>query len=233
MTRRRIAVALATAALALTLAAATPRQAFAVGFVDKQVQAGSLLIQKYVNDYGVAHHFAYPPKSMVKKGGGLPSSTIIWPSNPWTGRVMGPGTSKGTYTYTLSASGLSYKLVVHLSSGDWRLSGGMPAWFKSERNTAARQNLLLLQRYVEAYAATHGGAYPAPDDVTTAMFGTSYVWPQNPWAGVDMIAGETLGEFRYTGGGATYALKVMLTTGWSATLGPVPVIGMLSTSPSG
>ena len=42
---------------------------------------------------------------MVKKGGGLPNSTVIWPSNPWTGKIMAPGTSRGTYTYTLGASG--------------------------------------------------------------------------------------------------------------------------------
>ncbi len=90
MTRRMIAVVLATAVLALLLAAAAPR-AEAVSFVDKQVQAGALLIQKYINDYGQNNRFVYPPKSMVKKGGGLPGSTSIWPSNPWTGRIMAPG----------------------------------------------------------------------------------------------------------------------------------------------
>ena len=74
MTRRMIAVVLATAVLALLLAAAAPR-AEAVSFVDKQVQAGALLIQKYINDYGQSNRFVYPPKSMVKKGGGLPGST--------------------------------------------------------------------------------------------------------------------------------------------------------------
>ena len=51
MTRRLIATVLAAAVLALLLAAAAPR-AEAISFVDKQVLAGALLIQKYINDYG-------------------------------------------------------------------------------------------------------------------------------------------------------------------------------------
>lgn len=33
------------------------------------------------------------------------------------------------------------------------------------------------------------------------------------------------------GGGDTHPLKAMLTTGWNAAFGPIPVIGQLSTSP--
>jgi hypothetical protein len=234
MIRRTLGVVLTTVAVALLFAAAAPR-AEAVSFVDKQVQAGSLLIQKYVNDYGQGNRFVYPTKSMVKKGGGLPGSGAIWPSNPWTGRIMAPGTSRGTYTYTPSASRATYKLVVHLSSGNWTLTGGVPAWFKPERNTASRQGLLLLQRYVEAYAASHGGVYPAAADVTAGTFGASYVWPKNPWTGSDMVAGATAGDFDYTqlSGGSGYSLKVMLTGGWSTALGPLPTLGQLTTTPGG
>jgi hypothetical protein len=234
MIRRTLGVVLTTVAVALLFAAAAPR-AEAVSFVDKQVQAGSLLIQKYVNDYGQGNRFVYPPKSMVKKGGGLPGSTAIWPSNPWTGRIMAPGTSRGTYTYTPSASRATYKLVIHLSSGNWTLTGGVPAWFKPERNTASRQNLLLLQRYVEAYAASHGGAYPAAADVTAATFGTSFVWPKNPWTGAGMVAGATVGDYAYTqlNDGTGYSLMVMLTGGWSTGLGPIPTLGQLTTTPGG
>ena len=71
MTRRMRAVVLATAILALLLAAAAPCQARAVSFVDKQVQAGGLLIQNYINTYGMQHGLVFPDKAMVKKGGGL------------------------------------------------------------------------------------------------------------------------------------------------------------------
>ena len=60
VTRHRIVVALATAALALLLAAAAPRPAQAVSFVDKQVQAGALLIQNYINAYGMAARLRLP-----------------------------------------------------------------------------------------------------------------------------------------------------------------------------
>lgn len=231
MTRRTITAALAVLALALTLAAAVPPPAAAVSFVDKQVQAGSLLIQKYIDAYGQARQFTYPAKTVVKKGGGLDAP--IWPANPWTGKIMSPGTSRGTYTYTLGAGGTSYKLTAHLSKGSYILRGGMPKWFKGERDTAARQDLLLLQRYVETYAASHGGVYPAVADVTPAGLGSGFVWPKNPWTGADMVAGDALGDFRYGGGGASYTLRVRLTTGWSATFGPVSVLGRLTDSAGG
>jgi hypothetical protein len=211
-----LALVLATAALALTFAAAAPR-AEAVSFVDKQVQAGGLLIQSYINTHGQANQFVYPPRSMVKKGGKLPNSTLIWPANPWTGKVMGPGTSRGTYTYTLSADGRSYKLTMHLSKKPhFVLKGGMPSWFKKERNTASQSGLRLLQRYLLIY---HAGAYPetlSKDDFPGVF------WPQNPWTGTDMAAGDELGEFSYSSSGSGFTLKVKLTTGWSTpALGPI------------
>ena len=233
MTRRVIVVVLATAVIALTSALAAPG-AEAVSFVDKQVQAGALLIQNYVNTYGQAHQFVYPPKSMVKKGGGLPNATVIWPSNPWTGRIMAPGTARGTYTYTLGAGNLSYRLTVHLSSGNYVLKSGMPSWLKAERNTAATQNLLLLQRYVEAYAAAHGG-YPATGSLTPeTLAGPTYVWPRNPWTGAVMGASDGLGDFSYARISSTeFTLKVRLTTGWSETFGPVALLSGLTATPGG
>jgi hypothetical protein len=228
VSRRLIVVVLATAALASSFAVAAPR-AEAVSFVDKQVQAGALLIQNYINTYGQAHQFVYPPRTMVKKGGGLPNATLIWPSNPWTGKIMAPGSSRGTYTYTPGADGRSYRFIVHLSSGRFVLKSGIPSWLKGERDTAAKQSLMLLQRYVESYAGAHSAAYPAPAEVTAGFGG--YSWPKNPWSGADMTQADTLGEFRYVGGGSTYSLKVMLTAGWSSpALGPLAVSRLVAAS---
>ena len=151
MTRRMLAVVLTTTTLALLLAAAAPRPAQAVSFVDKQVQAGGLLIQNYINTYGIKHGFLFPDRAAVKKGGGLEDKTRIWPSNPWTGKLMAPGTSRGTYTYTPRNGGTAYTLTMHFSSGKYSFSGGAPAWLATERDTASSQNLLLLQRYLDAY----------------------------------------------------------------------------------
>lgn len=221
MTRRMLAVVLATTILALLLAAAAPRPAAAVSFVDKQVQAGSLLIQKYVDDYGLQHQFVYPPKAMVKKGGGLPDSRLIWPSNPWTGKVMAPGSARGTYTYARAANGLSYRLIVHLSSGNWPITGGMPKWFKNERDTESRQSLLLLQRYVEAAAAS-SHVYPA---TFTKDAYAAELWPANPWSGAPMALGAGLGDYSYTqeNGGAGYELRVKRAFGGDFVLVQSPV----------
>ena len=229
MTRRILVLVLATAVLALAFAAAAPR-ALAVSFVDKQVEAGGLLIQNYINTHGMTHGFVFPAPSMVKKGGGLEDATHIWPSNPWTGRLMGPGTSRGTYTYTLRNAGTAYNLTIHLSSGKYVFRGTMPAWLKQERDRAATQNGWLLRRYLDAYAAAHGGAYPAPADVTPAIF-SGYSWPTNPWTGDAMAQGLTLGDFAYTGGGSTYVLKVKLTAGWISI--PVALVSALTTMPGG
>jgi type II secretory pathway pseudopilin PulG len=220
MTRRTITALAAAAALVLLPALAAP-QAQAISFVDKQVQAGGLLIQNYINKYGAAHEFVFPPKTMVKKGGGLPDSTLMWPANPWTGRTMASGTSRGAYTYTLGAGGMSYKLTMHFSKGSYVFRGSMPAWLKDERNTAAKQNLLLLQRYLADYHLAHSD-YPAALDATTFPPGEGYVWPLDPWSGAAMAAGDGLGQFSYARGGASsYTLKVKLTGGWSPTLGPI------------
>ena len=236
MTRRTLAVVFATTLVALLFAAATPRPAqAAVGFVDKQVQAGGLLIQGYVNAYGMTHGFAFPDPAAVKKGGGLEDQTRIWPSNPWTGRLMAPGTSRGTYTYKLRDGGTAYTLTKHLSKGSYAFKASMPAWLKTERDTASGQNLLLLQRYLEANAAAHGGTYPAQADLTAAAFGNGYSWPANPWTGAEMAAGTALGDFSYAplSGGTSYSLRVMLTSGWSASFGRLPVLGLLTTTPGG
>ncbi len=225
---RRITILLLSLAVLLLAGALMPGRAAALGFVDRQVQASGLLLQNYINQYGQARHFKYPPAKMVKKGGGL--TTPIWPANPWTGKVMAAGKSRGTFTYTLGAGGTSYKLVMHLSKGSYKLTGGMPRWFKSERDTAAKQNLLLLQRYVEAYAAAHAGGYPAAD-MTPEAFGAGYAWPKNPWTGSPMVAGTGLGDFSYTPSDGSYTLKVKLTTGWSdPPLGPSGVARILAAS---
>lgn len=233
MTRRTVTVLVAVLAAALLLAVAAPR-AGAISFVDKQVQAGGLLIQNYINKYGTSHAFVFPPKAMVKKGGGLPDSTLMWPANPWTGRVMAPGTARGTYTYTLGAGGISYKLTMHFSSGSYTFRGSMPVWLKNERDTAAKQNLLLLQRYLESYASAHGG-YPVAADVAPTALGDTYAWPKNPWTGAAMAQSAAFGDFGYVqkNAGAGYELRVHVARGEELVLTQLVVPGLLSVAPSG
>jgi type II secretory pathway pseudopilin PulG len=234
MTRRMLAVILTTTTLALLLAAAAPRPARAVSFVDKQVQAGGLLIQNYINTYGIKHGFTFPDKTAVTKGGGLEDKTRIWPSNPWTGKLMGPGTSRGTYTYTLRNGGTAYTLTMHFSSGRYAFTGGAPAWLATERDTASRQNLLLLQRYLDAYKSA-GGDYPATGALTQESFPSpTYVWPKNAWNGAPMAASEALGDFSYTRlSSSDFILKVKLTSGWSEAFHAASPLSQLTTTPGG
>jgi len=231
VTRRMLVVVLATAVLALALAAAAPRAFAAVSFVDKQVQAGGLLVQNYVNTYGMTHGFAFPAVPMVKKGGGLEDATRIWPSNPWTGKLMGPGTSRGTYTYALRNAGTAYSLTMHLSSGKYVFKGTMPAWMKKERDQESKQNLLLLQRYVEATAAA-SHVYPATGAFTKDAYAAT-AWPANPWTGQPMAPGTGVGDYTYTqkSGGAGYELKTIQSDGKGFVLVQFPV-GALLTAPA-
>jgi hypothetical protein len=229
MTRRTSAALLAVAAFALLTGAAAPR-ASALSFVDKQVQGSGLLIQNYIDKYGVAHAFVFPDKSMVKKGGGLPDARLMWPANPWTGRTMGPGTARGTYTYTLGAAGISYKLTMHLSSGHYTLRGSMPRWLKSDRDTATKQNLLLLQRYVEAATPSH--VYPAGGTFIRDAY-EDFTWPVNAWTGQDMTVATSLGDYSYTqkNGGEGYELTTRLSNGETYRLVQSPLGALLTTAP--
>jgi hypothetical protein len=207
-------VTLATAlVIAVGLAAALPRQAAAApSFVDKQVQMNVLLLQGYINTQAEKDGFTYPAVADVKKGGDLVAP--VWPGNPWTGKTMAPGTTRGTYTYKLKADGTGYTLVGHMSSGDYKLTGGVPAWLKTERDDAGKTGLALLQSYVEAWRAAHGGAPPAEADLAASgavgLQPGAPFWPQNPWTHAPMAQGTGNGDFTYAVTGNGYTLKVHL-----------------------
>lgn len=58
----------------------------------------------------------YPPAPEVSPTGAL-GQMMSWPNNLFTGEPMGPGTSKGDYTYKQLDGGKSYSLVAYLSDG--------------------------------------------------------------------------------------------------------------------
>jgi hypothetical protein len=195
------------AALPLTAAAAP-------NFVDQQVEMNVLLLQGYINTQAVKAGFVYPAAADVRKGGGLDAP--VWPGNPWTGKTMTPGTTRGTYTYRVNAARSSYVLIGHLSAGQYRLAGGVPAWLKSERDESCKTGLSLLQHYVEAWRAGHGGTPPAEADLAASgavgLQPGVAIWPQNPWTHEAMAPGDADGDFAYTlaSGGTGYTLRVHL-----------------------
>lgn len=132
---------------------------------------------------------------------------------------MAPGTSRGTYTYTVKADLSGYTLVGHLSTGSYRVTGGVPRWLKDERNASTKAGLALLQQYVEIWARAQAGAYPAVADVASGgpvgLQPDVPTCPQSPWTHASMTQGQAKGDFAYalSGGGSGYTLHAHLATG--------------------
>jgi hypothetical protein len=214
MPRRALVLAALAALMLVAGPALLPRPAAAApSFVDKQVQMNVLLLQGYINTQAEKDGFVYPAVADVKKGGALEAP--VWPGNPWTGKTMTPGTSRGTYTYKLKADETGYTLTGHMSTGEYKLTGGVPAWLKTERDEAGKAGLALLKSYVETWRAGHAGSPPAETDLAASgavgLQPGVPVWPQNPWTHAAMAAGAGNGDVAYTvtdGGG--YTLKVHL-----------------------
>lgn len=218
MRTRRFSITLVALVAALLLAAALPAAASAaVSFVDKQVQMNILLLRGYINTQAEKNGFVYPGRNDVKKGGALLAP--VWPGNPWTGGTMAPGTSRGTFTYTVKADLSGYTLVGHLSKGSYKVTGGVPRWLKDERDASTKAGLALLQQYAEMWARAHAGGYPAVADVVTGgavgLQPGVPIWPQSPWTHAAMTQGLASGDFSYalTGGGSGYTLRAHLATG--------------------
>jgi hypothetical protein len=216
-TRRFTILSLALVAVFLLPAALPAPASAAESFVDKQVQMNILLLQGYINTQAEKAGFVYPARADVKKGGALVAP--LWPGNPWTGGTMVPGTSRGTFTYTVKADLTGYTLVGHLSKGSYRVAGGVPKWLKDERDASSKAGVALVQQYVEMWARAHVGDYPPAADVAAGgpvgLQPGVPIWPQSPWSHAAMTQGQATGDFAYalSGGGSSSALRVHLATG--------------------
>ena len=212
MTQRPTRFVLLVLLSALGLVALPAAAGAAPSFVDMQVKANILLLQGYINAAGIKNEFAYPAVVTVKQGGGL--AAPIWPANPWTGKTMVPATSRGNFTYTLTATG--YRLVGHLSKGTYVVTGGVPDWL---RDDSARTGGSLIAQYIDMWARANGGTSPAAGQVAHAgAVGTQpgmYLWPQDPWRHADMTQGTGAGQFTYVSHGTSYTLNVHLAGGGS------------------
>jgi hypothetical protein len=215
MTRRPTRIVLFAALFVLVLAAPAGAAGAAPSFVDAQVKANVLLLRGYIDEYAIKNAFAYPPAAVVKKGGGLVAP--IWPANPWTGRTMVPGRSRGSYTYSLTATG--YRLVGHLSRGTYKVTGGLPSWLQDERDTASKIGVTLIAEYVRSYAGDHADALPtagqvAADGDVGKQIGV--FWPVDPWTTAPMTQGTARGQYTYAAGSAgAFTLRVHLAGGTS------------------
>jgi len=92
------------------------------------------------------------------------------------------------------------------------------------RDARMKQNLRLLQVYIERSAAARSFVYPAAATVRKGGGLTAPVWPVNPWTGAAMAPGRTRGTYTYkVGAGADgYTLVGRLSAGSFTLSGGTP-----------
>ena len=112
---------------------------------------------------GCADFFTYPTKSNVRAGH---LDDPWWPVNPWTGRRMTAGVSRGHYRYEVSADRRRYRLIGYLDRGRIVLEGGMPKTIMLAYDHRSEEGINLIRQYIEDYAAAHDGVYPLPSEVS-------------------------------------------------------------------
>jgi hypothetical protein len=84
---------------------------------DQQTQDNIAKLQVGIVAWAADNNNLYPPPQDVVDGGGLSQYVNPWPTNPFTGQPMAPGTSPGSYVYEQLSGGQSYRLTGYLSNG--------------------------------------------------------------------------------------------------------------------
>jgi hypothetical protein len=205
----RIKIVVTLCALLFVAGAARPGDARALSFVDTQVKMNILLLQGYINTQAESKSFVYPLRTDVKKSGGLVAP--VWPGNPWTGGTMTPGTSRGTYTYTVKADLSGYTLVGHLSKGSYRVTGSVPKWLKSERDQATRTGVNLAGEAIMR-AARLTGTLPAAATAAD-LLPLMWPWPLNACSGVPMAVSPAVGDYGYSHSASGFTITGHLSGG--------------------
>jgi hypothetical protein len=185
------------AAVWLGAGAAAPARATSQ---DDAMREAMMALRGLIDRSGAAHFFEYPGRREVRSGGGLSS---WWPSDPWTGGPLRPGSGPGHYRYTTTRDRRHYRLVGYLGGGSTVVvSGGMPREIVLAYDHRSEEGINLIRQYIEDYAASHQGLYPAPSDVTaTGAVGTEpsrRYWPSNPWDHAMMTQRGDHGSFSYS-----------------------------------
>jgi hypothetical protein len=84
---------------------------------DQQTQDNIAKLQVGIVAWAADNNNLYPPPQDVVEGGGLAQYVSPWPTNPFNGQPMAPGTSPGSYVYEQLSGGQAYKLTGYLSNG--------------------------------------------------------------------------------------------------------------------
>jgi hypothetical protein len=88
-----------------------------------KVEANVHVLQKGLKAWATAHGGTYPAPALVAPGSRFARVCVqlaqkrMWPTNPYTGGTMQPGSGPGEYTYTVASGGKSYTLAAHFPQG--------------------------------------------------------------------------------------------------------------------
>ncbi len=84
---------------------------------DDQVRAAITRLQVGVLSWAADHGGLFPPVNAVTAAGEVGAYVDPWPTNPFTGAPMQPGSAPGDYTYEQLDAGQTYRLTGYLSDG--------------------------------------------------------------------------------------------------------------------
>jgi hypothetical protein len=84
---------------------------------DQQVIDGINRIQAGVMTWSANNNNLYPQPGDVNASGGVAQYVNPWPTNPYTGQPMKPGTGPGEYTYQQLNGGAGYQITGYVSGG--------------------------------------------------------------------------------------------------------------------
>ena len=84
---------------------------------DQQIIDAIVKLQTGVITWATNNNNLYPTPVDVSETGGVATYVNPWPTNPYTGQPMKPGTQPGDYTYEQLNGGAGYKLTGYISKG--------------------------------------------------------------------------------------------------------------------
>jgi hypothetical protein len=84
---------------------------------DQQVQDNIAKLQVGIVAWAADNNNLYPAPQDVVEGGGISQYVSPWPTDPFTGQPMVPGTSPGSYVYEQLSGGQGYRLTGYLGNG--------------------------------------------------------------------------------------------------------------------
>jgi hypothetical protein len=200
MPSRRAFVVL-TAVLAALLAAFAMRPPVAGALPRDTIMKTSVLaLQGAIERSGAARTYVFPAAGVVTPRGGL--RIAFWPRDPWTGRRLTPGRTRGHYAYTPGSDRRSYRLVGYLSGGrTFVVRGRMAHLPMLAYDHRGWEGLNLIYEYVREWSLAHDGDLPEAAQVTrdgaVGSVRSDRIWPSNPWDHRAMAQRDDRGSFAY------------------------------------